>query len=44
MPGSRGTAAAFPEKGDWKLVASQIGVSPEALYREIAKRREHSRL
>ncbi len=34
----------FPEKGDWKLVASQIGVSPEALYREIAKRREHSHL
>jgi len=30
----------FPAKGEWKLVASQIGVSPEALYREIAKRRE----
>jgi CRP-like cAMP-binding protein len=29
----------FPEKGEWKLVANQIGVSPEALYREIAKRR-----
>lgn len=29
----------LPEKGEWKLVASQIGVSPEALYREIAKRR-----
>lgn len=29
----------FPEKGEWKLVASQIGISPEALYREIAKRR-----
>lgn len=28
-----------PEKGEWKLVAGQIGVSPEALYREIAKRR-----
>lgn len=28
-----------PEKGEWKLVANQIGVSPEALYREIAKRR-----
>ncbi len=28
-----------PQKGEWKLVASQIGVSPEALYREIAKRR-----
>jgi CRP/FNR family transcriptional regulator, dissimilatory nitrate respiration regulator len=30
----------FPAKGEWKLVAGQIGVSPEALYREIAKRRE----
>jgi CRP-like cAMP-binding protein len=29
-----------PEKGEWKLVANQIGVSPEALYREIAKRRD----
>jgi CRP-like cAMP-binding protein len=28
------------EKGQWKLVANQIGVSPEALYREIAKRRK----
>ena len=26
-------------KGEWKLVANQIGVSPEALYREISKRR-----
>ena len=31
--------AGFPRKGEWKIVASQIGVSPEALYREIAKRR-----
>jgi CRP-like cAMP-binding protein len=30
----------FPPKGEWKHVASQIGVSPEALYREIAKRRD----
>ena len=30
----------LPRKGEWKLVANQIGVSPEALYREIAKRRE----
>ena len=29
----------FPCKGEWKIVANQIGVSPEALYREIAKRR-----
>lgn len=30
----------YPEKGRWKEIASQIGVSPEALYREFAKRRE----
>jgi len=29
----------FPAKGDWKTVAAEIGTSPEALYREIAKRR-----
>jgi len=29
----------FPSKGRWKSVAAQIGVSPEALYRELAKRR-----
>jgi CRP-like cAMP-binding protein len=29
-----------PEKGQWKLLAGEIGVSPEALYREIAKRRD----
>lgn len=28
-----------PKRGEWKLVAGQIGVSPEALYREIARRR-----
>ena len=28
-----------PERGDWKLVAGEIGVTPEALYRELAKRR-----
>ena len=28
-----------PEKGEWKLLAGEIGVSPEALYRELAKRR-----
>jgi CRP/FNR family transcriptional regulator, dissimilatory nitrate respiration regulator len=28
----------LPAKGGWKIVASQIGVSPEALYRELAKR------
>ncbi|HLJ19724.1 MAG TPA: Crp/Fnr family transcriptional regulator [Stellaceae bacterium] len=29
----------FPAKGQWSLVALEIGVSPEALYREIANRR-----
>ncbi len=29
----------LPEKGEWNQIALQIGVSPEALYREMAKRR-----
>lgn len=29
----------MPEKGLWKNVAEEIGASPEALYREIARRR-----
>lgn len=29
----------LPAKGDWKRVAMEIGVSPEALYRELARRR-----
>ncbi len=29
----------LPEKGLWKAIASQIGITPEALYRELAKRR-----
>lgn len=29
----------LPPKGRWRSVADQIGVSPEALYRELAKRR-----
>jgi CRP-like cAMP-binding protein len=29
----------LPEKGQWMTLAGKIGVSPEALYREIAKRR-----
>ena len=28
-----------PKKGTWKSVAQEIGTSPEALYREIARRR-----
>jgi CRP-like cAMP-binding protein len=29
----------MPPKGEWKRLADQIGVSPEALYREMARRR-----
>lgn len=29
---------ALPVKGEWKTLAEQLGVSPEALYRELAKR------
>lgn len=29
----------LPTKGEWKDLAHQIGVSPEALYRELARRR-----
>lgn len=29
-----------PPKGEWKQTAQQIGVSPEALYRELARRRD----
>lgn len=32
-------SGAMPAKGQWSLVALEIGVSPEALYREIASRR-----
>ena len=30
---------ALPEKGKWTALAGEIAVSPEALYREIARRR-----
>ncbi len=30
---------ALPAKGQWKSIAAEIGVSPEAFYRELAKRR-----
>ncbi len=30
----------LPVKGEWKMVAAEIGTSPEALYRELAKRRK----
>lgn len=29
----------LPAKGRWRQIASEIGVSPEALYRELARRR-----
>jgi CRP-like cAMP-binding protein len=29
-----------PPKGEWKRVADQLGVTPEALYRELARRRK----
>lgn len=29
----------LPEKGNWRIIALEIGVSPEALYREIALRK-----
>jgi CRP-like cAMP-binding protein len=29
----------LPRKGEWKTLASELGVSPEALYREMARRR-----
>lgn len=32
----------FPQKGQWQAVAKEIGVSHEALYRELAKRRKPS--
>jgi CRP-like cAMP-binding protein len=28
-----------PHRGEWKTAANEIGVSPEALYREMARRR-----
>lgn len=30
----------LPPKGEWRQLADRIGVSPEALYREMAKRRK----
>ena len=33
----------LPPKGTWIMVASEIGTSPEALYRELARRRKHPR-
>lgn len=33
----------LPPKGHWKNIARQIGVSPEALYRELSKRKRSER-
>lgn len=33
----------FPAKGDWRGLADEIGVSPEALYRELSRRRSSMR-
>src|SRR4028118_1607559 len=30
----------LPPKGQWHRVASEVGVTPEALYREMARRRK----
>lgn len=30
----------LPTRGHWSAVAHEVGVSPEALYREIARRRK----
>jgi CRP-like cAMP-binding protein len=30
----------LPQKGNWKTIAQEIGVSPEALYRKLARQRE----
>ncbi len=32
----------LPDKGGGKIVAAQLGVSPEAFYRELARRRTNS--
>lgn len=34
-----GWNGALPPKGEWVALAAELGVSPEALYREIARRR-----
>jgi DNA-binding phage protein len=33
----------LPDKGRWQDVASELGVSREALYRELARRRDKAR-
>jgi CRP-like cAMP-binding protein len=33
----------LPPRGEWHVLAREIGVSPEALYRELARRRRHGK-
>jgi CRP-like cAMP-binding protein len=35
-------SAEFPPKGRWLGLAAEIGTTPEALYRELARRRERA--
>lgn len=37
-----GWRGVLPPKGEWLRLAAELGVSPEAIYREIAKRRRRS--
>ncbi|WP_333835309.1 Crp/Fnr family transcriptional regulator [Rubrimonas sp.] len=39
-----GEDGSLPPKGAWQQVAAELGVTREALYRELARRREHRRL
>lgn len=34
------TRGELPVKGEWRSLAADIGISPEALYRELARRRD----
>jgi CRP-like cAMP-binding protein len=34
------TGGRLPPRGDWRALADELGTSPEALYRELAKRRK----
>jgi CRP-like cAMP-binding protein len=34
----------LPARGQWHRLAGEIGVTPEALYRELARRRRHRAL
>jgi CRP-like cAMP-binding protein len=40
----RALSGSIPDRGSWKQVAQEIAVSPEALYRDLARRRAKARL